>query len=101
MSDRARQFMAFAALKGYYDLIEKKNEQYDIEDKKELSNEEIEQISNTIKELEIGSIISVIYYNKTRYEKVTGALTDINPERHTLRIIKTDIKFEDILEIIA
>ena len=100
MSDRARQFMAFAALKGYYDLIEKKNEQYDIEDKKELSNDEIEQISNAIKELEIGEVISIVYYNKTRYEKITGAVTDINPERHTLRIIKTDIKFEDILQIL-
>ena len=52
--DRARQFMPFAALKGYYELVRERERT--TQPKRELMPEEIEAISHVLAQLKKGEI---------------------------------------------
>lgn len=95
--DRAKQFMPFSALQGYYDLIAAK--ECTFETKKELSDEQTALINNTLKHLRKGKIVELTYYNHHGYEKISGCITGIDLELKTLNVIKTKIPFADILDI--
>ena len=59
MSRRAQQFIPFAALKGYYELIEKKENEFQI--KKEMSEETAKDLNYKFAQVKIGMEISVQY----------------------------------------
>ena len=95
--ERAKQFMPFSALKGFYELI---NECEKIkEPKKELSESEAEILSSKINYLKKGMLITVKHYNIDSYEETTGILSSIDYDYKTLTIIKTPIQFDNILNI--
>lgn len=96
-TDRAKQFMPFAALRGYYDLI-RQCERIK-EDKKELSDSEAEILSSKIAQIQKGLIVKVKYYNTDAYDEITGMVSDIDKTSKTLKIIKTKINFDDILNV--
>ena len=60
---RAKQFMPFAALKGFQELLEE-TARYK-ENRKELSEEQLEVLDTQCKGLVIGDVVSVVYYNGT------------------------------------
>ena len=95
--NRAKQFMPFAALKGYFDLI--KTCEKIKEDKKELSEHEAEKISNTLNKLQKGMLVEITYYNIDFYNKIKGIISEIDKNYKVLSIIKKKIKFCDIIEI--
>ena len=70
MSDRARQFMPFSPLKGYYDLIGK---------------------CERIKEPKIELTEDML--------EIEGMISNIDKIYNNLTVIKTVIKFEDIYDI--
>lgn len=94
---RAKQFMPFAALKGYYDIIREK--QKILEPKKELAEFEIQNISNKLSQLRKGMIAKIKYYNFDSYTTFEGMISNIDFTFKNITIIKTKIKFDDILEI--
>ena len=96
--DRAKQFMPFAALRGYYELI-KQCEKIK-EPKKELSEEEGELLSSKINTVKKNMLVKVTYYNDDSYKTLTGIVSDINTVIKTITIIKTKINFDDILDIV-
>lgn len=96
-TERAKQFMPFAALRGYYDMI-KKCERIK-EPKRELLDKEAEKLSEKINELEKGMLIKLKYYNLDAYDEITGIVSEIDKNYKVLSIIKTKIKFCDILKI--
>ena len=69
-SDRSNQFLPFDALKGLSLALREKEIVYD--KKRELSEEVMEEISNTINELSLGDCISVKYYKSRRYKDFEG-----------------------------
>lgn len=95
--DRARQFMPFAALRGYYDKI--REQQRIKEPKRELSETEAERLSFKLNQLQKGQMISVTYYNKDAYEIVDGLITNFAEIFRTVTIVKTVIHFDDILDV--
>ena len=95
--DRARQFMPFAALRGYYDKI--REQQRIKEPKRELSETEAERLSFKLNQLQKGQMISVTYYNKDAYEIVDGLITNFDEIFRTVTIVKTVIHFDDILDV--
>ncbi len=97
MSDRARQFMPFAALKGYYELIRTKERV--VVPKKELSEDYAEILSRKVLSLAEGMMVKVTYYSNGDYVVVEGILTDIDIERRYLTIVKTPINLDDIYDI--
>lgn len=97
MSDRARQFMPFSPLKGYYDLIEKCERIK--EPKIELTEDMLEIISQKLNKIEKGIMIKVKYYDVDSYVEIEGMISNIDKIHNNLTVIKTVIKFEDIYDI--
>ena len=97
MSDRARQFMPFSALKGYYELIRTKERV--VVPKKELSDDYAEILSRKVVSLAEGDMVKVTYYSDGDYVEIEGILTDIDIDRRNLTIVKTTIDLDDIYDI--
>lgn len=97
MSDRAVQFGAFAALTGYYDIIEKRNEI--IPRRRELSEDMAEILSEKISHINRGSEISVCHLTENGYVSAAGIVSDINFEKRFMFIDDKKILFDDIYEI--
>lgn len=95
--DRARQFMPFASLKGYFDKI--REQERVKEPKRELSDSEAECLSYKLNQLKKGQMIKVTYYNKEAYENIEGLISYVDFTFRTLTIVKTEISFDDILDI--
>lgn len=97
MSDRAIQFAAFAALKGYYDLIRQRERV--VVDKIELMEDSAEILSRELNRTEKGMMLKVIHYSGGEYISTEGIVTDIDFECKILTIVKEKIAFEDVYDI--
>ena len=97
MSDRAKQFMPFAALKGYYDFIYER-EKISVP-KKELSEDECAALSEKLSAIEKGQVLKVIYYHEGEYVKQWGCVSGVDFTFRRLTIVKTQIYFDDIYDI--
>ena len=96
-ADRASQFMPFAALKGFEEALRAKEKI--VVEKSELSDEALEYLDYQIRTLEIGTMVTVIYYEEGEYLQKTGVVSKINREARYLTIVTTDISFDDLKEI--
>lgn len=81
---RAKQFMPFAALKGFQELLEE-TARYK-ENRKELSEEQLEVLDTQCKGLVIGDVVSVVYYNGRVYDTVQGRLQQIDTVYRTMTV---------------
>lgn len=95
--DRAKQFMPFAALKGYPDALRKKEKI--VVEKQELSDEYKEELDFKLRQVRKNDMITVVYYYKGEYLKVTGMVSRIDETARILKIVNTKIDFEDLCEI--
>ncbi len=97
MSDRARQFMPFAALKGYYDLI--KEEERIKEPRREISEDDARTINKRLLALKKSRMVRITYYDKDSYVTTEGMLSSVNFDLKSLVVVKTEIHFDDIIKI--
>ena len=95
--DRAKQFMPFAALRGYYDVVREK--ELIISDKKELTEEELFELNQMVSSIKKGDVVSVTYYKQNGYITISGVINQIDNVLGSMRIVKTDIPFRDISKI--
>jgi hypothetical protein len=91
---RAAQFVPFAALRGYYDLI--REQERVVQPRHELTVEESAALSLTLCKIRPRMIVKVTYYDSDSYRSVQGIVTEINSALRRLEIIKTEISFDDI-----
>lgn len=96
-ADRAVQFSPFAALKGYEEQIAERT--CPREEKRELSEEEIELLSAGLRKLSRGTPVRIVCYRTDRYVTVDGTVSETDPIWQTLKIGKTEIPFDDIRQI--
>lgn len=96
-ADRAAQFMPFAALTGYYQLVKEQERVH--EEKHELTEEEAEGLSRTICQIQRGDTVRVTYYDTERYRSRTGGVESLEPSLRRLRVAGRAIAFDDILSI--
>lgn len=97
ISDRAKQFMPFAALKGLPEALSKKEKI--VVPKIELSPEMAEELDFKMHRLERGKIVTVVYFCKDEYLKISGMVARIDETSRILQIVNTKIPFDDILDI--
>ena len=95
--DRAKQFLPFNSLRGYYDLIREKEKT--VTPKRELSDYDLEKLSNKINMLEKNMMVKITYYDIDSYKTIEGILTKIDINNKFLVIVKTIISFNDISDI--
>jgi len=96
-ADRAQQFMPFASLKGYYDMVRARERV--AEPRHELTEDEAEALSRRIANLRRGAMATVTHYDGDAYVKTTGMMTAIDTTFRTLTVVRTTIAFDDILDI--
>lgn len=70
--NRAKQFMPFDALKGLRAALAEKERM--IVEKRELSEEQKEELDRKLKQIEKQDIITVEFFDKGEYVKVTGVV---------------------------
>ncbi|WP_156300041.1 YolD-like family protein [Streptobacillus canis] len=95
--DRARQFMPFSPLKGFYELIEEK--EIIPEEKMVLSEEDYDKLSFKINRLKKGDMVKVKWYKENGYVELIGKVSNIDFENMYLIVVKEKIKIFDIVEI--
>ena len=66
-ADRAKQFMPFAALKGYYEMV--KAQEKIIAPRRELSEYKASLLSEKLLKVRKGIVIKVVYYKQDGYIK--------------------------------
>ena len=96
--DRAKQFMPFAALKGYPEALRKKEKI--VIPRAEVSEEYAEVLDRKLREVNKKDIITVIYFHNGEYLKKTGMVARIDETARVLKIVNTKIGFDDIYDII-
>lgn len=97
--DRAKQFMPFAALKGYPEALQKKEKI--VVPKVEVTEEYAEVLDRKLRNVKKNDIITVIYYSNQEYLKKTGMVSRIDETARVLKIVNTRIHFDDIYDIIS
>lgn len=95
--ERAKQFMPFAALKGYPAALRKKEKI--VVPKVQLSEEAAEDLDFKMRQVQKNDMITVIYFNKNEYLKVTGLVSRIDKTARILKVVRTKINFDDIYDI--
>lgn len=96
-SDRAKIFASFSPLKGFEEKLLQKEKV--IVEKSELSEDRIEEIEYALQRLEVGDMVTVIFYNDGDYEKVEGCVSSFEPFLKYLKVAKRRIDFADIFEL--
>ncbi len=94
---RAKQFMPFAALKGFQELLEE-TAQYK-ESRKELSEEQLEVLDRQCKDLVIGNLVSVVYHNGRAYDTVQGRLQRVDAVYRTMTVGEVTVPMSHIVRV--
>lgn len=95
--DRAKQFLPFEALKGFKEAIRMIENKGDT--KKELSEDNKNDINNILKKLDKGNKVKVKYYYLTEYIEVISNFLKIDEINKILYLKDTKINIEDIISI--
>ena len=98
-ADRAAQFAPFDALKGLKEAIKEREERKSRISRRELSDEHQEVLSETIKQLETGAMVEVVFYSNGHYFTIRDTFTDINPTNKYIMVGERKINFFDLYEI--
>ncbi len=97
MNERARQFMPFAALRGYGDIIEESAKIKSA--RRQLSDEKSTVLSEKLAQIKKGMKLSVIFYSSDFYDTLDGIVSEIDKVHGTLTLVKRKIPFADIYDI--
>ncbi len=95
--DSARQFVPFAALKGYDELL--KSAESEPERRRELSEDEAELLSRKMNLIEKGKTVSVTYYYKNGYITVEDTVKGVDRHKRLLILEKISIPMDDIIDM--
>lgn len=96
--ERAKQFMPFAALKGYPDALKKKEKI--VVQRVELSEEYQDELNLKLRQVHKQDIITVVYFCKNEYIKLTGMVSRIDVSSRILKIVNIKIDFDDLYDIV-
>ena len=97
VSDRAKQFMPFSALKGLDEALRAKEKI--VVPKVELSPEMAEELDYKMHLLEKGKVTTIICFSSGEYVKMTGLVARIDQTSRVIQIVNTKIRFDDIFDI--
>ena len=95
--DRAAQFMPFAALAGYYDLV--REQERVTEARREPSEEEAERISRELASVQKGALARVTHYEHNAYVTTEGIVTGVDLVARELWVVRTRISFDDVWRV--
>lgn len=97
MDNRAKQFVPFAAVKGFEGALRAKERI--VVEKIELSEERKAELDFKLRQIKKRDIITVIYFDKDEYVKVEGMVSRFDTDARIIKVVNTKIPFDDIYEI--
>ena len=97
MDNRAKQFVPFAAVKGYEEALSAKEKI--VVEKIELSEEKKAELDFKLHQIEKRDIITVVYFCKGEYIKLEGMVSRLDVDARILKVVNTKIPFEDIYDL--
>lgn len=97
MSDRARQFAPFSALKGFHELAKEKERI--VAEKRELSEDKQKELSDKMILVRKGMMIKLVCFESGEYISVEGMVAAIDLVFRTITVVKKKIPFDDIFEL--
>jgi hypothetical protein len=97
VSERAKQFMPFAALKGLPEALAKKEKI--IVPKVNMTDDLAEELDRKMHLIEPGKTVCVTYYAEEEYLRKTGLVSKIDAAGRVLTVVDTKILFGDIAGI--
>lgn len=77
-ANRAAQFAPFDSLKGLHEELRAREEKLSRCEKRELSEEDMERLSEVIMQIEKGMTVEAVYYRGGRYHSISGCLKEKN-----------------------
>lgn len=95
--NRAKQFMPFDALKGLRAALAEKERV--IVGKRELSEEQKEELDRKLKRIEKQDIITVEYFDNDEYVRVKGMVSGLDLSGRILKIVNQKISFDTIFDL--
>jgi len=97
VSERAKQFMPFSALRGLNEALAVK-ERIRLP-KKELSEEMAEELNSALQKITPESVVTVVYYREGDYYQLTGINVRIDEYERTLRMMDLSIPIDNLIEV--
>ena len=97
MEHRAKQFMPFAALKGFEEALREREKI--IVEKVELSEEKLEELDRTLMQINHNDMVRVVYFHKDAYLQIEGMVSRIDRDARILQVVQTKLSFSDIYSI--
>ena len=97
--ERAKQFMAFDALKGLQEELRIREERRTRVEKRHLTEEQQEKISAILVKIQKGSRVNLTFYTNGHYLSIDGEITDINQIYGYIKVGNEKIFFDDIYKI--
>ena len=95
--ERAKQFMPFAALKGY-ELALREKEKI-VVPKIELSEDYAQELDYCMRQVEQNDMVKVVYFNNNEYLQIIGLVARKDKTTRILKVVNTNVSFSDIFEI--
>ncbi len=95
--ERAKQFLPFAALKGYPAALRRKEKI--IVPKVEFSEDYQEQLDGKLRQIRVQDVVTAVYFREGEYLKVTGMVSRIDRTARVLKIVNTKIPFDDLYDV--
>ncbi len=97
--ERAKQFAPFSPLKGLTRALISKERLRVLVDKKLPSADLAAENDRVLHESAPGMMAEAIYYDNGEYLKKRGLIAEVNPAKRYVRIVDTEISFDDLFEI--
>ena len=94
---RAKQFMPFAALKGFEALLNAVASPK--EDRAELSEDQINELNTVLRSVRCGEWVRIVYYDKRKYTELIGTVDMISEQLQILSVQGIVIPFRHIKEL--
>ncbi len=98
VSQRAKQFAPFAALKGFEEAIKKKEKIF--LPKIDFSDEMAQKLDEDLKMIQNGQKITVTYFYDGEYFDISGTVKKLDTFCKTLTLDESTLLIEDIINII-
>jgi len=97
LSERAKQFAPFSALRGLPQQLAEKEQV--IQPRKIPSADMAEQLNRMLQTLRPGHMVTVVYYCGGCYRKKMGMVARIDCRLRILQVVEEEIPFDDLFEI--
>lgn len=95
--ERAKQFMPFAALKGYPEALRKKEKV--VVPRMFLSEEYQEELDRRLRQIRKNDLVTVVYFCRGEYLEKKGMVSRIDTSAKILQIVNTRICMKDLYRI--